>query len=129
MADESEDCEGWTFTGTGTAELFDLTGHDEGTAIPNDPLHPESLSTNPAVDPIHISPALTTAPFSAAPGLSPFGAIIQALDLEMDLDEHGWGANVDEENLEDPLELALDEDLPAAWMGDDGYIELSLIHI
>jgi len=124
MADEeTEDCEGWTISGTGTAELYDLTEHDGDTAIPNDPLHPESLSTNPAVEHNQVTPALATAPFSAAPGLSPFGAMIQALDLEMDLDEHGWGADVDEENLEDPLELALDEDLPAAWMGDDGYIE------
>ena len=123
MLSDADHMEGWEDVGNSTngLEQFDLTANDD------DPFaNQEVFSTNPVLhhDPNQVLQGQGSQHQAASSvGLSPFGAAILALDLEMDLDDHGWSAEKWDDDQSSASELDLDQDVPASWLGQDGFIE------
>ena len=125
MLSDTDHLEGWEDVGNSTngVEQFDLTANDD------DPFaNQEAFSTNPMHhhDQNQVLQGQSSehqADASATVGLTPFSAAILALDLEMDLDDHGWSAGKWDDDQSSGSELDIDQDLPASWLGQDGFVE------
>ena len=124
MLSDADQLEGWEDVGPATngLEQYDLTADDDPATTDQ-----ADLQTNPFL-PLEQNQDLqgqfpeSPASPPLASGLTPFGAAILALDLEMDLDDHGWSVEQEEEAQSDASELDIDQDLPASWLG----VEVSL---